>query len=45
MLTIRPLEKETRSNFQRFLFKELAEKNELRATILANNPDMNQSQR
>jgi len=45
ILMIRPLEKETRSNFKRFLFKELAENNELRATILANNPAMNQSQR
>ena len=45
MLPIIPSEKEKRSKFQRFLFKGFADKNELRAAVLANNPDMNQSQR
>ena len=43
MVPITPSDKETRSKFQRFLFKGFADKNELRAAILANNPDMAQS--
>ena len=45
MLPISPSEKETRSKFQRFLFKGFADINELKAAVLANNPDMNKSQR
>ena len=45
MLPITPSDKEKRSKFQRFLFKGFADKNELRTAVLANNPDMNQSQR
>ena len=45
MLPTIPSDKEKRSRFQRFLFKGFADKNELRAAVLANNPDMNQSQR
>jgi hypothetical protein len=44
MLPITPSEKETRSKFQRFLFKDFADKNKLRAAVLAKNPDINQSQ-
>ena len=43
MLPITPSDKKKRSKFQRFLFKGFADRNELRAAILANNPDMNQS--
>ncbi len=42
MLPITPSEKETRSKFQRFLFKGFADKNELKAAVLANNPCMDQ---
>ncbi len=45
MLPITPSDKEKRSKFQRFLFKGFADKNELRAAVLANNPDMDQDQR
>jgi len=45
MIPITPSEKENRSKFQRFLFKGFADRNELRAAVLANNPDMNESQR
>ncbi len=45
MLPITLSEKEKRSKFQRFLFNGFADKNELKAAILSNNPDMNQSQR
>ena len=45
MLPITPSDKETRSKFQRFLFKGFANKNELRAAVLANNPDINTDQR
>jgi len=45
MIPITPSDKEKRSKFQRFLFKGFADKNELRAAVLANNPDMGQSQR
>jgi len=45
MLPITPSDKKTRSRFQRFLFKGFADKNELKAAVLANNPDMDQSQR
>jgi len=45
MLPTTPSEKEKRSKFQRFLFNGFADKNELRAAVLANNPDMDQSQR
>jgi hypothetical protein len=45
MLPITPSDKETRSKFQRFLFKGFADKNELKAAVLANNPDMDQDQR
>ena len=45
MLPITPTDKNKRSKFQRFLFKGFADKNELRAAVLANNPEMNQSQR
>ncbi len=44
-MPITPSDKETRSKFQRFLFKGFADKNELKAAILANNPDMDQEQR
>lgn len=40
MLPISESEKETRSKFQRFLFKGFADKDELLTAILANNPDM-----
>ena len=43
MLSITLSDKEKRSKFQRFLFNGFADKNELKAAILANNPDMNQS--
>ena len=45
MLPITPSDKNKRSKFQRFLFKGFADKNELRAAVLANNPDMDESQR
>ena len=45
MLPITPSEKEKRSKFQSFLFKGFADKNELKAAVLANNPDMNKDQR
>ncbi len=46
MLPITSSEKETSSNFQRFLFKGFFEKKKrIETTILANNLDMNQSQR
>ena len=41
MLPITPSEKEKRSKFQSFLFKGFADKNELKAAVLANNPDIN----
>ncbi len=44
MLPITPSDKEKRSKFQRFIFKGFADMNELRAAILANNPDMDQDQ-
>jgi len=43
MLPITLSDKEKRSKFQRFFFNGFADKNELKAAILANNPDMNQS--
>ena len=45
MLPITKLDKETRSKFQRFLFNGFADKNELKAAILANNPHMDTDQR
>ena len=42
MIPITPSDKEKRSKFQRFLFKGFAEIDELRAAVLANNPDMDQ---
>ena len=45
MLPITLSDKNKRSKFQRFLFKGFADKNELRAAVLANNPDMNPEQR
>ena len=45
MLPITPSDKETRSKFQKFLFQGFVDKNELKAAVLANNPDMNQEQR
>ena len=44
MLPITPSDKDRRSKFQRFLFKGFADKNELRAAVLANNPDMDLTQ-
>ena len=45
MLPITPSDKEKRSKFQRFLFKGFTDNNELKAAVLANNPDMDQDQR
>lgn len=45
MLPVTPTDKETRSKFQRFLFKGFANKDELHAAVLANNPDMTIEQR
>jgi hypothetical protein len=45
MLPITYSDKETRSKFQRFLFKGFADKEELKAAIFANNPDMTDEQR
>ena len=45
MLPITPSDKEKRSKFQRFLFKGFADKSELRAAVIANNPDMDRNQR
>ena len=45
MLPITKNDKETRSKFQRFLFNGFADKNELKAAILANNPHMDADQR
>ena len=44
MLPVTPSDKESRSKFQRFLFKGFADSNELRAAVLAKNPEMDQSQ-
>ncbi len=38
-------DKEKRSKFQRFLFNGFADKNELKAAILANNPHMDADER
>ena len=45
MLPITKNDKETRSKFQRFLFNGFADKKELKAAILANNPHMDADQR
>ena len=45
MLPITKTDKETRSKFQRFLFNGFANKDELKAAILANNPLMDADQR
>ena len=45
MLPITKTEKESRSKFQRFLFNGFADKNELKAAILANNPHMDADER
>ena len=45
MLPITKNDKETRSKFQRFLFNGFADKDELKAAILANNPHMDADQR
>ena len=45
MLPITENDKETRSKFQRFLFNGFADKDELKAAILANNPRMDTDQR
>ena len=45
MLPITKTDKEKRSKFQRFLFNGFADKNELKAAILANNPHMDADQR
>jgi hypothetical protein len=45
MLPITKTDKEKRSKFQRFLFNGFADKDELKAAILANNLHMNADQR
>ncbi len=45
MIPITKTDKQTRSKFQRFLFNGFADKNELKAAILANNPGMDADQR
>ena len=45
MIPITKQDKEARSKFQRFLFNGFADKNELKAAILANNPSMDADQR
>ncbi len=44
MIPITKLDKKTRSNFQRFLFKGFANKDELKAAVLANNPDLDEDE-
>ena len=45
MIPITKTDKQTRSKFQRFLFNGFADKNELKAAILAKNPGMDADQR
>jgi hypothetical protein len=44
-LPITQSEKETRSKFQRFIFKGFADMEELKAAVFANNPEMTAEQR